>query len=168
MSATCGLFCGLFITKMIENSVIEEYYKIDQVIWLGANGLGMIVFAILFYCLRKNVSKWMTGSFAAATLATTICAMIDSWFSDQMPAWVTLIVVGALAVCGFLLAVKMPDWIVMIGSCWIGCYCGAAGVGILLEQYPRRVYGVGWFVFWIYFLSQIIAFILCVLFQSAE
>merc|ERR1711935_1235015 len=150
MSATCGLFCGLFITKMVENSVIVEYYTSDQIIWVGVNGGVMLIFAIIFYVFRKNVSKWMTGSFAAATLATTICAMIDSWFTDPMAGWITLIVVGVLAIVGFLLAVKFPDVIVLIGSAWIGCYCLAAGIGIILEQYPRRVYGVGWWVFWIY------------------
>jgi predicted membrane channel-forming protein YqfA (hemolysin III family) len=94
--------------------------------------------------------------------------MIDSWFTDPMAGWVTLVIVGALAIAGFILAIKLPDMIVLIGSCWIGCYGLAAGIGILLEQYPRKVYGTGWWAFWIYFLSQMIGFILCVLWQSNE
>jgi peptidoglycan/LPS O-acetylase OafA/YrhL len=68
MSALCGIFCGLFITKMVENAVISEYYTSDQIIWVCVNGGVMLVFAIIFYVFRKNFAKWMTGSFAAATL----------------------------------------------------------------------------------------------------
>jgi peptidoglycan/LPS O-acetylase OafA/YrhL len=72
LSALCGMFCGLFITKMVENAVILEYYTSDQITWLCINGGVMLVFGILFYVFRKNFAKWMTGSFAAATLGKKI------------------------------------------------------------------------------------------------
>lgn len=150
----------MVVSNSVERAIMLEYYTWQNFMWSSIVICSAVAFAIVFFCTKK-FAKMMTGCFAFATMGKCIGALVNSFLTDKMPGWVGLVIIGVFAIVGFILASKYPDIIVVVGTSWIGAYCLSAGVGSLFGHFPDPLYGVPWWIFWMYFLSQMLVFNLC-------
>lgn len=162
-----GLVFGMFVSHIVEKSIMVEHYKAHNYIWCTVTSLSAVTFAIVFF-FTKKFAKLMTGCLAFAMMGKCIAALINSFMTEKLPGWASLLIVAVFAILGVILAAKHTDFIVILGTAWIGTYCLCAGLGMLFSHYPDPTYGTPFWIFWLYFLTQALSFNLCVTYQCSE
>jgi hypothetical protein len=118
-----------------------------------------IIFAIvgfLTFLFCKRFSVAITVGWMMSMLGTNVLWLVEGLLEQDLNNWIDLSIILGFGVVGFILGCTIPDESIIIGSAFAGATLVCFGVGIMLSQYPTPAADQERWVWWTYFIVQML------------
>lgn len=164
-----GGLIGFFLALAIMSYLITPYVSNPtavgwRILWYCLVAV-MCVVGVLLFWKCPNLSVGATCCWLLYMAGTLFIAMIDAGLTRPMAGWLALLIVIAFAVGGFFLGCFFPNATIMIGTAFAGAYTCVVGLGIMTGQYPTPQPGNTAWVWWMYFIGQLVLSVAGLMFQ---
>lgn len=160
-----GFFVALCIMSYAVLPYVDDASAVGwKILWYSMVVIFGVLGVILFWKC-PNLSVGATCCWILYMAGLQFVSILEQSMNNGMAQWVNILILVAFAAGGFFLGCYFPNFTIMIGTAFAGAYLAVVGLGLMTSQYPTPGSSTAAWVWWMYFIGQMLLSVGGLMFQ---